>query len=260
MRSAPLRLGLAALALGLALSSLTLLGCAPKAVALGGQDLTSPARQLLLVVAEDWNYSEASLQRFERVSPDSDWTPVGGPVPVSLGRSGLGWGRGLHGLALGAGPVKREGDGRAPAGVFALGLGFAREPAEVGESRIPLLRVDKSLVCVDDVASPLYNQFAQTSGGPVAWTSAEDMDRADGQYKLGMFVRHNVDPAVPGGGSCIFLHIWRSPRASTSGCTAMDEANLLAVLRWLDAAKSPVLAQLPRADYQRLRTALRLPE
>jgi L,D-peptidoglycan transpeptidase YkuD (ErfK/YbiS/YcfS/YnhG family) len=130
----------------------------------------------------------------------------------------------------------------------------------VGDARVPLLRADKTLVCVDDGASPLYNQFAQTSGGPVAWTSAEDMDRADGQYKLGMFVRHNADPAVPGGGSCIFLHIWRSPGDSTSGCTAMDEANLLTLLRWLDAGKSPVLAQFPRSDYERLRTALRLPE
>ena len=260
MRASALRLCLVGLVLGLALSALGLLGCAPNAVALGGQDLTAPARQLLLVVAEDWNYSEASLQRFERATFDSDWTPIGGPVPVSLGRKGLGWGRGLHGLALGAGPVKREGDGRAPADVFALGPGFAREPADVGVSRVPLLRADKSLVCVDDGASPLYNQFAQTSGGPVAWTSAEDMDRADGQYKLGMFVRHNVDPPVPGGGSCIFLHIWLSPGAATSGCTAMDEANLLALLRWLDAAKSPVLAQLPRTDYQRLRTALRLPQ
>ena len=260
MSSAPLRLGLAALALGLVLASLALLGCAPKAVALGGQDLTAPARQLLLVVAGGWADTQASLQRFERTTPDAEWGRVGAPVEVNLGRKGLGWGRGLHGLALGAGPVKREGDGRAPAGVFALGPGFAREPADVGDARVPLLRADKSLLCVDDGASPLYNQFVQTSGGPVAWTSAEDMNRADGQYTHGMFVRHNADPAVPNAGSCIFLHVWSGKGQPTSGCTSMDSLDMLALLRWLDAGKSPVLAQFPRADYERLRTALRLPE
>lgn len=260
MRAFVLRRGLVGLVLGLVLNVLALSACAPKAVPLGGADMTAPARQLLLVVAEDWNYNEAKLQRYERATVDSDWVRVGAPVAVTIGRNGLGWGRGLHGLALGAGPVKREGDGRAPAGLFALGHGFAREPAEVGESRVPFLRADKTLVCVDDGASPLYNQFVQISGGPVSWKSAEDMDRADGQYRLGMFVRHNADPPVPGGGSCIFLHIWLSPGVATSGCTAMDEANLLALLRWLDAAKNPVLAQLPAADYQRLRTSLRLPE
>lgn len=243
---------LCALALGLA-------ACAPKAPPLGGADMTSPARQLLLVVAEDWQYTTADLQRFERASADADWVRVGQPLAVNLGRGGLGWGRGLHGLALGAGPVKREGDGRAPAGLFALGVGFAQDPAEVGASRVPLLRTDATLLCVDDSASPLYNQMVQTGGKPGAWRSAEDMVRADGQYRLGMFVRHNADPVDPGAGSCIFLHIWLGQGVASSGCTNMDAANMLTLLRWLDADKAPVLAQLPRQDFERLRTAWRLP-
>jgi hypothetical protein len=44
-------------------------------------------------------------------------------VAVLLGGGGLAWGRGLH--PDGAdGAVKREGDRRAPPGVFALGSGF----------------------------------------------------------------------------------------------------------------------------------------
>lgn len=237
-----------------------LAACAPKPLPVGGTDLTSPARQLLLVVAEDWQYTEARLQRFERDAPDADWVRVGQPFAVNLGRGGLGWGRGLHGLALGAGPVKREGDGRAPAGLFALGAGFAQNPAEVGAAHVPLLQADKNLFCVDDAASPLYNQFVNTGGKPAAWSSAEDMVRPDGQYRLGMFVRHNVDPAMPGAGSCIFLHIWLGQGVASSGCTNMDAANMLSLLRWLDTGKAPVLAQLPRQDYERLRTAWRLPE
>lgn len=246
--------------LGVAALLVALAGCAPRLAPLGGDDLTRPSRQLLLVVAEDWQYTQASLQRFERASVDSDWVRVGQPLDVNLGRSGLGWGRGLHGLALGAGPVKREGDGRAPAGLFALGMGFAQEPAEVGAVRMPLLTADKTLVCVDDAASPLYNQFVETGGKPGAWRSAEDMLRPDGQYRLGVFVRHNSDPVEPGAGSCIFLHIWLGRGVASSGCTNMDAPDMLSLLQWLDADKAPVLAQLPRKDFDRLRTAWRLPQ
>ncbi|MBI5519582.1 MAG: hypothetical protein HY916_05940 [Desulfovibrio sp.] len=237
-----------------------LAGCAPKSVPLGGEDITRPARQLMLVVSEDWQYTMATLQRLERASAEDEWKPVGQPVTVNVGRGGMAWGRGLHGLALGAGPVKREGDGRAPAGLFALGEAFASDPAEAGVVRLPILRADKDLYCVDDAASPLYNSFVRLGAGEAkSWTSAEDMLRADGQYRLGVFVKHNAGPMVPGGGSCIFLHIWLGRGVASSGCTNMDGPDMLSLLRWLDASKSPLLAQLPRQDYERLRTAWRLP-
>lgn len=230
-----------------------------KAAPMGGDDATAPSRQLLLVVAEDWQYTEARMQRYERDDANGEWTPVGESFEVSLGRKGLAWGRGVHGLALGAGPVKREGDGRAPAGVFLLEGGFAYDPAEVGKTRMPVRRVDAQLVCVDDEASPAYNTTLEQTG-PAEWKSAENMLRPDGQYRLGAFVAHNRSPVVPGGGSCIFLHIWRARGAATSGCTSMDAGNLLTLLRWLDADKRPVLAQLTRKNYERLRSAWRLPE
>jgi len=236
-----------------------LCGCAGKPLPLGGEDLTRPSLQLLLVVAEDWQYTEAQMQRFERARPDEDWKPVGPGFAVNLGRKGLGWGRGLHGLALGSGPVKREGDGKAPAGLFALGTGFAANPSEVGAAKVPLVRVDENLVCVDDQRSQSYNQLVESAAVAARdWDSAETMLRPDGQYRLGMFVNHNVDPKVPGGGSCIFLHIWLGQGVASSGCTNMDQADMLLLLRWLDADKHPVLAQLPRRDYERFRTAWRL--
>ena len=45
------------------------------------------------------------------------------------------------------------------------------------------------------------------------------------------------------GGSCIFLHIWKGPGATTSGCTAMKAADVATIVRWLDAAKEPRLVQ-----------------
>jgi L,D-peptidoglycan transpeptidase YkuD (ErfK/YbiS/YcfS/YnhG family) len=252
--------GLLRIALPGALLVALLSACAGKPLPREGVDPTAQSRQMLLVVAEGWNYTEATLRRFERASAEADWRPVGDETPVNLGRKGLGWGRGLHGLALGAGPVKKEGDGRAPAGVFALGDGFAQDPAEVGPVRVPVLRNDADLVCVDDVKSRYYNELLRLPApGGRDWDSQETMPRPDGMYRYGAFVKHNAAPVTPGAGSCIFLHVWLARGVASSGCTNMEPAQMLALLRWLDADKRPVLVQLARNDYERLREDWRLP-
>jgi len=73
-----------------------------------------------------------------------------------------------------------------------------------------------------------------------------------------MVVEHNA-AAVPGAGSCIFLHIWGGPAKGTAGCTAMAEEDLVRLLGWLDHKESPRLVQLPEAEYARLRAAWSLP-
>jgi hypothetical protein len=239
-------------AVALILAALVCAGCAGQPRPFGGADMTGPSRQLVLVTAEGWDSTSGELRRYERAEAGSEWAAVGGPVPVNLGRGGLGWGRGLHGLALGPGPVKREGDGRAPAGLFQLGTGFAYEPAEAGSVRLPLLRADANLLCVDGTESRYYNRIIDTRDVPAPdWSSVEDMRRKDGQYRLGVLVRHNMDPVVPGGGSCIFLHIWLGQGVASSGCTNMAPEAMLELLRWLDAERAPVLAQLPRLELER---------
>jgi D-alanyl-D-alanine dipeptidase len=84
------------------------------------------------------------------------------------------------------------------------------------------------------------------------------MRRADDLYKWGIFVAHN-SAAIPGAGSCIFIHVWRNPSAATVGCTAMPEENLVQLLRWLDPASDPVLIQMPRPDYTAFQRDLDLP-
>ena len=73
------------------------------------------------------------------------------------------------------------------------------------------------------------------------------MRRDDILYKWGVVVDHNA-AAIPGAGSCIFLHIWKSSSAPTAGCTAMPESDLVRLLRWLDPARHPILIQLPLAS------------
>ena len=219
------------------------------------------AGQIVLVTAEDWNTTQARLRRFERSGPNGPWRPVGHDVPVSLGRNGLAWGRGLHGEQLSAAPVKKEGDGRAPAGVFSLPRAFVGPAESLGASpKLPVHQVTTQTVCVDTVASKHYNQMFEANTVAKDWDSEEQMLRPDGLYRYGLFVDHNAPNAQPGAGSCIFLHLWRGPGAPTAGCTAMAEPDMLAVLRWLDAAKHPVLAQLPREELARLAPVWGAPE
>lgn len=197
--------------------------------------------QLLLVVAEDMNRSAALLQRFDHTQ--AGWERVGPAVPVNLGRNGLGWGIGVLPLKhADTDPVKHEGDGRAPAGIFALGPVFGVLSAL--DTTMPYLQATGDLICIDDSLSSAYNRIAPIAP-ELIFRSFEWMRREDGLYELGVVVQHNA-AAVPGRGSCIFLHLERAPGAGTSGCTSMSAEALAKIVRWLDSTKAPLLVQVPK--------------
>jgi L,D-peptidoglycan transpeptidase YkuD (ErfK/YbiS/YcfS/YnhG family) len=224
-------------------------------------DPAGAALQAVVVTTPHWDATDGTLRRYARAAPGQPWYPVAQPVPTAVGRTGLAWGVGLHPQQEGA-PQKREGDGRAPAGVFRLSSAFGYAPAEeVQWVRLPYHEARPSVKCVDDGASPLYNQRVDvdTLAAPPAWTSHEEMRRDDLLYQWGVWVDHNTGPAVPGRGSCIFLHVWRAPGVPTAGCSAMEDAHMVELLRWLDPAAAPVLVQLPEHEYDRLRRDWRLP-
>ena len=215
--------------------------------------------QLLLCLAPDWTATTASLQRLERKA-GGDWQALGAPWPVVLGRNGLAWGRGLH--APGAAGDKREGDGRAPAGVFAITALFGNAAADtpaVAALHLPYHAAQPGLKGVDDPASAHYNCIVDATQVVADWASCEDMLRDDGRYALGAVVAHNAAPALPGAGSCIFLHVWAGPETPTAGCTAMALADMQVLAAWLDGARAPVLVQLPLEAFARLQEAWGLP-
>lgn len=237
--------------------------------------IPASTRQLVVVTTASWSATDGVLRRYER--DGGAWAPVGPEVGVVVGRSGLGWGRGLHGAPPPGAPVKAEGDGRAPAGAFRLTAAFGYADAEA--TGLPYVRSTPDTECVDDRRSAYYNRVLDRAplGEAADWRSHEEMRRRDGLYRIGVVVAHNgpgVDPAVlpasapppeaaapvAGGGSCIFLHVWRGPGSTTAGCTAMPDPALQEVVAWLDAAADPVLVQLPEAEADRLRGAWGLPE
>ena len=219
------------------------------------------AGQLVLVTVADWQTSTGTLQRFEKI--DGRWNAVSTPFAVTVGKNGSAWGLGLH-QAQPDGPQKREGDGKAPAGVFAIGDAFGYLPAI--DSGLRYRAMDENDWCIDVNASPYYNRIVSTDdvGIDAVKASTEPMRRdihlqGDPVYRKGFIILHNTGNS-PGRGSCIFAHLWRAPGSPTAGCTAMPEPDMDALLAWLDAGQRPVFALLPEAEFNRLREAWQLPE
>jgi zinc D-Ala-D-Ala dipeptidase len=222
--------------------------------------LVDRAEQLVVVTTPGWTSTTGSLRRFERSSPDAEWQPVADPVPVVVGRTGIAWGVGFDGVSS-EGPHKREGDGKAPAGIFPLDtvFGFAPRDSVQNSVRLPYVQLLPTTDCVDDTNTARYNTVVdRASVTRVDWNSAEHM-RQVAQYEIGVIVGYNAMPPVKGRGSCIFLHIWAGPESHTAGCTALDEAELRKMILWLDPKKQPALVQLTASDYSMLRMRWRLP-
>jgi L,D-peptidoglycan transpeptidase YkuD (ErfK/YbiS/YcfS/YnhG family) len=206
--------------------------------------------QLITVIAPAWSATRASLRRWERQDSRSPWTSAAQPIAVVLGRAGLRPGRGLHPPIPGR-PAKQEGDGCSPAGIFSLDTAFGTAPRALRPSRWPWLPMTSHHAGVDDPRSRHYNRIVDRRAVQPDWSSAEDMIPGSGVYRLGLVVRHNWDQQ-PGAGSCIFLHIWDHPEATTAGCTAMEAGDLASLLQWLRPSATPLLLQLPQALAVRL--------
>ncbi len=218
------------------------------------------ARQMVVVTTTGWNATDGTLRTFER--DGEGWQQVGDATPVTLGRSGSAWGLGLH-PAQSDGPSKREGDGRAPAGVFRIGTAFGY--AGTADTALPYAAMRESSYCMDVVASPLYNRIvdADRVGQTAVAGSTEPMrldlhNKGDQRYKAGFVIEHNPD-AKPGAGSCIFAHLWKAPGETTAGCTAMAEPAMQRLYGWLKPESHPVFVLLPEGEYLRLKEAWDMP-
>lgn len=214
------------------------------------------AGQLVVVTSPNDSSTLGTLSRYEK--KDGQWILSGNPHQVTLGRTGLAWGSGIHDASLVRGTPKKEGDGKSPAGFFLFGPAFGYAPAGETDFKLPYLQATSTVECVDDGLNPRYNQLADTREVVKDWNSSEKMLREDHQYRWGIVVNHNV-PAKSMRGSCIFFHIWSAPGAATAGCTAMMEEHLLELMHWLDPARQPVLVQLTEPDYKKMSGVYGLP-
>ncbi|HEY0334151.1 MAG TPA: L,D-transpeptidase family protein [Stenotrophomonas sp.] len=219
------------------------------------------AQQLIVVTTADWNTPRGQLQGYGR-DAQGRWQPSGPAFEVAIGRHGSAWGEGLQPKQPN-GPQKREGDGRSPAGVYALGEAFGYAAAI--DSAMPYRQMQADSWCMDMPDSPLYNRIVDASqvGDQAVKGSSEPMrldlhHDGDPRYREGLVIAHNAQ-AIPGRGSCIFAHLWRAPGEATAGCTAMAPASMAALMAWLQPTQQPRFLLLPKREYQRLQASWQLP-
>ena len=206
------------------------------------------ARRLVLVTAKSMNEISAEMRLYERASPAEPWREVSAAEPTVIGRGGMGWSHFFRRYARANEPIKVEGDRRAPAGLYRIGRSFGVLPP----SRSDYLHVTSDTVCVNEPSSPHYN--AITSRKLVgASVSAENMSRALPMYRRGLVVDYPTDGKAQAG-SCIFIHVWRSPSTGTGGCVAMPEPRVEALQEF--ASGGAVVAILPQAALGRFGSCL----
>lgn len=224
---------------------------------------SAQARQLVLVETADWDAPTGVLRRYVREAPGTAWEPVDDAQTVAIGRTGSAWGIGLHELPQ-PGPQKREGDGKSPAGAFAIGTAFGYAPDE--NTALPYRAMLETDYCIDVPQSPLYNLFvdAAQAGEQAVEGSTEPMrldlhNDGDPRYRIGFVIGHNPQNA-PGQGSCIFAHLTRREGEATAGCTAMPDTAMQTLLGWLNPAHEPVFVLLPHEELVRLAPTWGLPQ
>ena len=219
------------------------------------------ARQMVLVVTPDWNADHGQLRRFVRKA--DGWHEVGAAWPVTIGKSGAAWGIGLSQPRRDGHPVKREGDGRSPAGVFAIGEAFGY--SDHADTALEYVPMHADSYCVDVSGSPYYNRIVRESvAGKAAVKDASEhmrldlVNNGDQRYRLGFVIEHNPRQK-PMAGSCIFAHLWKRPGAPTVGCTAMAAPDMDILTGWLKPGEHPVFVLLPREAWRRLHKTWQLP-
>jgi L,D-peptidoglycan transpeptidase YkuD (ErfK/YbiS/YcfS/YnhG family) len=235
------------------------------------RDTLAHSTQMIVVTTSGWNAVEGRLQRYERSTTHEKWHQLGKPISIVVGRNGMGWGIGLiatddPAIRHASDPVKKEGDGKSPAGVFALGTAFGYDSQPLQGLKLPYLSLTPAIECVDDIGSKYYNRLVDRSTVVPDWNSSEHMRDAGDAYRWGIVVGHNgivteasTNPPIPGSGSCVFLHIWGGPSQGTAGCTAMSQSELETLFTWLDPVRKPLLVQLPAMEYSQLVHLWRLP-
>lgn len=173
------------------------------------------------------------------------------PATENQCRGHLWWRDRSYPCALGRGGVlpasrKREGDGASPAGLYPLLRLYYRAdrldlPEMRHESALPAHEIVPHLGWCDDPGCDSYNSavnLPHPGSAENLWRAAGDgggEGEGEGLYDLLVVMGHNQNPAVPGRGSAIFLHVARDDFAPTQGCVAIAREALLEILPELNA-------------------------
>lgn len=146
------------------------------------------------------------------------------PADMVLTPTGLRFMGRLYPCSIGRGGIcadKCEGDSATPVGVHRI-VAMLYRPDRL-KAPAPWARpIRPGDLWSDDSADSAYNQMVRA---PYP-ASHEMLRRADPLYDLVLVTDWNWPNAVPGHGSCIFMHQWRRPGYPTEGCIALRRDHL----------------------------------
>ena len=133
--------------------------------------------------------------------------------------------------ALGRGGIrgdKVEGDGATPAGAWALGRVFYRaDRLSQPITGLDTLAIEPDWGWCDDPAHADYNRLISLPHP----ARHEELCREDPVYDVIVEILYNTEPAQPGRGSAIFMHVANPGYTPTEGCIALEINDLLVLLR-----------------------------
>ena len=190
-------------------------------------NIPAQCQQIIVVKSDAFDSFKCTVQLFEKI--EGVWEPSSEIIEAVAGKNG--WTK-----------DKKEGDGCSPTGIYSLGEVFGYAAVQPDWLKMDYIPANEKLFCVDDVGSELYNKIISSADYPSKpWKSAEDMLRKDDLYKWGVVVNYNTENTVAGLGSCIFIHVWRNAETGTNGCIAMEEGDLMRMMKLLDKEKNPAI-------------------
>ncbi len=132
-------------------------------------------QQIMVVLTDGWNSLQGTLYGFEKHK--GKWV-LQFSNPVVVGSNGLGMGDGLVPLAIEGAPIKKEGDLKAPAGIFSIGTAFGYAgDNEANWIKNPYTKAADTVICVDDMHSAHYNTLLNKDSVKSDWNSFEYMHR-----------------------------------------------------------------------------------
>lgn len=185
------------------------------------------ATRLIIVTVPTMTSVKGTLHTFERRTPAAaTWMRSGPPEAAVVGSAGVGWSEDYSHLSKKDEPIKHEGDGRTPAGIFRVAGPFGFEQSRLpGYTRL----VQGNSFCVADPTSSLYGKIVGKGVAKLVKNS-EDMSATPG-LKRGMIVDY---PARRGAkaGSCIFVQVWDGETTGTNARIGMPEDRLTVLQNW----------------------------
>lgn len=177
------------------------------------------SQQLIIVTPQSNNSSDAEIICYERKGVH--WVDVFNVIKGKIGKNGVT-------------QNKVEGDMKTPVGVYSFGTFFGSED-NIG-FKFSYKKVDGNEFWVDDVESKYYNtwQYGESRG---RWNSAENLLHP--AYKYAAVINYNSQ-CIKDKGSAIFFHKINNNKG-TAGCVAVNEGQLIEILKWLNPDKNPLI-------------------